>query len=100
MTYRPKFNGKDAKEFRNYISGNLEFPDQAKKYKLSGTVFIRFVVNSKGEVKNVEIIKGIDPLLDEAVIKAVKSSPIWEPGRQGIIPVNVRFTFPIKFVLL
>ena len=98
--HMPKFNGMHYSFFRKYISKKLRFPNNAVNYMLSGTVYVQFIVNYKGDVVNVEITKGIDPLLDNAVKEVVESSPRWEPGRQGLKPVNVRFTFPVKFVII
>ena len=52
-----------------------------------------------GDVKNVKIKEGDDPLLNAEVLRVVKSSPKWIPGKQRGKEVNVAFTMPIKFVL-
>jgi len=85
--------------FRYYVMNHLNYPEEAAKQKLGGTVYVQFVVNKKGSVKNVEIAKGADPLLNAEAIRVVKSSPKWIPGKQRGQVVNVSFTMPIKFVL-
>jgi len=85
--------------FRNYVMYNLSYPEEAAKKGINGKVFVQFVVDKNGDVKNVEIEKGADPLLNAEAIRVVKSSPRWIPGKQRGQVVNVAFTFPIKFVL-
>ncbi|MCD6566138.1 MAG: M56 family metallopeptidase [Bacteroidales bacterium] len=85
--------------FRNYVMYNLSYPEEAAKKGINGKVFVQFVVDKNGDVKNVEIEKGADPLLNAEAIRVVKSSPRWIPGKQRGQVVNVAFTFPIMFVL-
>ena len=51
-----------------------------------------------GDVKNVKIKEGDDPLLNAEALRVIKSSPQWIPGKQRGQVVNVAFTFPIMFV--
>lgn len=95
----PKFKGGDLNDFRNYIQKNLEYPQIAQENGISGRVFIQFAVNSKGNVVDVTVVRGVDPALDAEAVRAVKASPKWTPGKQRGRPVKVQFTFPIVFVL-
>lgn len=96
----PSFNGGDpAIEFRKYIAYNLLYPDSAAIKGISGTVIVQFEVDPEGLVRNVKILKGADPFLDQEAVRVVRSSPRWTPGRQRGKPVSVLFTFPIHFVL-
>ena len=95
----PKFQGKESDAFRNYIAQNLVYPSEAAKNKIQGKVYIQFDVDAEGNVKNVEVVRGADPLLDAEALRVTKSSPKWEPGIEKGKPVTVRFTFPIVFAL-
>jgi TonB family protein len=94
----PKFEGKDVTYFREWITNHIQYPAEAKAKKISGRVFIRFVVEKDGSVSNVGIIRGVDPLLDAEALRVVRSSPDWTPGFNQGKPVRVAFTFPITFV--
>ncbi len=96
---RPKFQGGDENNFRKWIQDHLKYPDIAAENGISGKVYMQFTINSKGEVVDVKIIRGVDPALDKEAFRVVNSSPLWEPGKQRDVPVNVRFSFPIFFVL-
>ncbi len=95
----PKFQGGDQNTFRNWIQQNLRYPEIAQENGISGKVYVQFAVNSKGEVVDVKVVRGVDPSLDKEAVRVVSSSPKWEPGKQRGKPVKVQFTFPIVFVL-
>jgi protein TonB len=94
----PSFMGKGQEGFREWIARNLKYPETAAKKGIGGRVYVQFAVNSKGEVVDAVVIKGVDPVLDQEAIRVIMSSPKWEPGRQRGKPVKVQFTFPINFV--
>jgi len=95
----PKFQGGDIDSFRNYIQATVKYPALAMENQISGTVYVSFVVNRRGEITGINILRGVDPILDDEVVKALKSAPTWEPGKQRGKPVNVSFSIPVKFIL-
>ena len=95
----PVFQGRTPEAFREYIQENLIYPEEAKENHITGKVYVQMIVNSKGEVTDVKVIRGIHPLLDKEAVRVVESSPLWEPGSQRGIPVAIQFTFPINFKL-
>jgi periplasmic protein TonB len=95
----PSFQGKGMEGFREWIVRNLRYPESAAANGISGKVYIQFAINSKGEVVDAVVVKGVDPTLDKEAVRVVMSSPRWEPGRQRGKAVKVQFTFPINFVL-
>ncbi|MBN2348592.1 MAG: energy transducer TonB [Bacteroidales bacterium] len=95
----PTFMGGGQDEFRVWIQKNLRYPEIAAENGISGRVFVQFAVNSRGEVVDVKVVRGVDPALDAEAVRVIKSSPKWSPGKQRGKPVKVQFTFPIIFVL-
>ncbi len=95
----PQFEGGDINKFRTWVLQNLKYPPVAAENGISGKVYVQFVVNSKGKVVNAEVIRGVDPALNQEALRVVDSSPKWTPGKQRGKPVKVRFTCPISFVL-
>ena len=95
----PKFQGGDIENFRNYIQETVKYPALAMENQISGTVYVSFVVNRRGEIAGINILRGVDPILDDEVVKALKAAPTWEPGKQRGKPVNVSFSIPVKFIL-
>lgn len=92
--------GKGIESFKNWIQQNLVYPEEALKKRISGKIYVTFVVDEKGDVVDVKIVRGVGPILDKAALDLIKSSPRWEkPGMQRGKKVRVAFTFPIAYVL-
>lgn len=96
----PTFNGGDPRiEFSRYIASRMKYPKEAIQNGIKGRVYIKFIVNSTGELVNAEIFQGIHSTLDNEALRVVQSSPLWEPGIQSGARVSVTYVFPINFVL-
>ena len=94
----PEFPGGEE-ELLKFVTENTKYPEVAKEKKIQGKVFVQFVINKDGNVEDVKLAKGVDPLLDEAAMNIVKSMPQWKPGKQRGQYVKVSFTIPINFQL-
>ena len=81
----PKFKGKDADEFRNYIAKNVVYPKEAREEGISGKVIVSFIVNKDGYVTNAKIEESADYYLDKEALRVVESSPRWTPGKQEVL---------------
>lgn len=95
----PSFNGEGLNAFTRYVQQTIKYPLIAMENGIEGTVFLRFVVEKDGSVNRVEVLRGVDPVLDEAALAAVEKAPRWEPGKQRGKPVRVSCTVPILFSL-
>lgn len=84
---------------RKWIAENVVYPQEAIDNGIEGTVYLRFIVTKEGKVGKIEIIKGVDPLLDKAAIDVIKKLPPFQPGYQAGRPVNVWMSVPIVFQL-
>jgi periplasmic protein TonB len=93
---KPEYPGGDPALFK-FISENLIYPPEAENNRIQGRVILKFVVNTNGSVDRIEILRGIDPLLDNEAIRVVKALPKFRPGKQGGVPVSVWFTLPVLF---
>jgi len=60
---------------------------------------ISFVVDSKGNVTDVKVLRGIGGGCDEEAIRVVKAMPQWHPGKQNGKNVRVLYNMPIYFKL-
>jgi len=96
---KPQFQGGDENEFTKWVAKNLTYPKEAKDKGIQGRVILSFVVDEKGKVTDVKVLRGVDPLLDETAVNAISVSPDWVPGKQKGKPVAVKYTFPIIFQL-
>ncbi len=95
---KPEFPGGE-KAFYKYLAENIKYPEEAKKNKIEGTVWVEFIINKKGKIKNVKVIRSANPVLDKEAVRVIKSMPDWKPGKQHGKYVNVKFQAPISFKL-
>ena len=82
-----------------WLTEKLIYPDIAVDHKTTGDVVTQFVIDRSGAVTDVQILKDIGDGCGAAAAAALKKMPDWIPGRQGGVPVNVRFTIPVRFDL-
>ena len=95
----PRFGNGDWKDFRYYIAHHLKYPLIALENGISGEVLVQFTVDETGNVKDVFILRGVDPTLDREAFRVVSLSPKWIPGRQRGRPVSTKMIIPVKFVI-
>ena len=96
---KPEFPGGDGAMMK-FLNKNIKYPTTAKENGIKGTVFMRFVVEKDGSVGDVEVAKGVNPLLDAEAKRVVASMPKWAAGKQNGTPVAVQYTLPVKFELI
>lgn len=83
-----------------WVGENMVYPEKAKKEGIQGKVIIKFIVDEAGNVKDPVVVRGADPLLDEAALEVIGKCPQWSSaGMQEGVPVKVYFTLPINFAL-
>lgn len=70
----PQFPGGPA-ELLKYIAKNLKYPIIAQENGIQGKVILRFVVNAKGYVEDIKVLRSLDPYCDKEAVRVVKSLP-------------------------
>jgi len=96
----PEYNSDPSgNEFKNYIKQTMKYPIYAKIMGIEGTVFVQCIIDTNGKIKNPTILRPIQSDLNMEAIRILSESPVWKPGFQKKIPVNVALTIPIIFKL-
>jgi len=75
-----------------------QYPDEARRAGTEGTVVIEATIDKQGGVKSTKVTRGLDPLLDQAAVDAVKQwkyAPTLIDGE----PVEVVVTITVRFRL-
>lgn len=93
------FQGGDINSFRLWVQQNIVYPTAAAEAGISGKVIVQFAVNSRGQVVDVKVLRGVHPELDKEAMRCILSSPRWNPGKQGGKSVKQQFVIPIVFTL-
>ena len=98
----------DSKERKNcftqklseHIQKNYNYPEKARKKKITGKVIVSFVINKEGEINSITTRGPINgKILEEEAKRIISLLPKMKPGAQKGEPVNVRYTIPINFNL-
>jgi len=93
------FQGGNIDSFRDWVQKNLVYPPVAVENGIFGRVTVQFAVNSRGDVTDVKILRGVDPSLDKETIRVIISSPRWGAAKQGGRAVKQQFVIPVIFML-
>ena len=95
---KPLFNGKKPDEaFREYVNSMVVYPKEAKEKGITGRVFTEFIIDTDGSITEVKLMRGVNPLLDAEVLRVLKTSPKWTPGKHQGKAVKVKYAFPYLF---
>jgi len=90
----PQFPGGD-KAMLLFLQEQLKEVDF--KDKPEGVAVLSIVVTKEGLIKDIQVIRSLEPSLDQAAIEAIKKMPRWIPGSHKGQIVDVRYTLPVRF---
>jgi TonB family protein len=82
-----------------WIIANIKYPAEAAKVKITGKVYVSFLVDKNGKVINASVKKSASPSLDAEAKRVISSMPDWKPGSQSGKPVDVQMLVPVEFIL-
>ncbi len=95
----PEFKG-GLKALFKYLSDNVKYPELGRISPIEGTVYVHFMVETDGQVTDVEVARGIGGGCNEEAVRVVKSmSGMWESGLNQGVKMRMPFTIPVKFKL-
>lgn len=76
--------------FTDYFKKNFHAKEKPASVQLS------FVVEKGGVVRDIKTFGEVSPEITKEVIRVVKASPKWKPGKKDGKTVRVRYTATIK----
>lgn len=82
------------------ILASLVYPPIALRSNIEGTVYLELFVDSRGEVRQITILKENPPGkgFGEAAVNAFRGRK-GKPGEAGGVPVGVRYRYPVRFTI-
>ena len=88
-------------EIQKFIGKNTNYPAMARDAGVSGRVYVRYMVDEKGEVKDINIIRGVPggKSLEKEAMRVIGQLPKMKPGKQRGKAVRVQYTVPVNFKL-
>lgn len=96
---RPEFQGENEYEFMNYVAQNLEYPESLAKDSITGRVVCKIILKADGSIGDVALTNSVHPLIDQEIIRVVKSSPRWTPAIKNGEAVPCTLEFPISIAM-
>ncbi len=75
---------------------NPAYKPDSEGFRVSGTVLVGLVVSSKGEPKDVHVVRSLEKAVDQTAVDAVRQWQ-FEAAKKGDQPVAVRLTVEIRF---
>lgn len=94
----PQFPGGQT-ELLKYIAEHMKYPTIAQENGTQGRVICQFVVGKDGQVRDVTVVRSLDPYCDKEAVRVIRTMPRWIPGKQNGKAVSVKYTIPIAFKL-
>lgn len=92
----PQFpGGIDA--LMKFMDQNVTYSGAAVKKRLEGDVEVAFIIDPEGNLIEPEITQKLNPMLDNAVMTAIRRMPKWKPGKVNGRPSHVKVCIPVHF---
>jgi TonB family protein len=92
----PTFPGGE-KAFTRFLANTIKYPAQAVTNRVQGRSIIAFVVEKDGSLSDIRVLRALGNGTDEEAIRALKTSPKWNPGVQNGHRVRVQYSVPVSF---
>jgi beta-lactamase regulating signal transducer with metallopeptidase domain len=82
--------------FHKFFRENFTTPKSPDDVKLTGNVYVTFVIEADGNLSNFKVLKDIGYGTGEEAIRVLKLSPKWAPGKINDEAVRTTFSLPIS----
>ena len=92
----PEYPGGE-KALLSFIRDHLRYPQYESEMGIHGKAIIGFVIDEKGKVTDVSVVRGVSKGLDRESIRVIKMLNDFTPGMQSGRTVKVRYVIPIDF---
>ena len=77
----------------------LRYPREAVQAGVQGRVLVDFIIDTRGRVTDVKVIKGVSELLDAEAVRVISASPDWKPARVRGKKVKCEMSLYVDFKL-
>jgi TonB family protein len=93
----PEYPG-GSQEMMTYLQKNITYPANSREKKLGGKVYVKFIVDTDGKIKDAHVLRGSGiAAMDDEALRVINSMPAWKPGKMSNKAVPVYFNLPISF---
>ncbi len=64
-----------------YLVKTMRYPNICRDRGIEGVVYMQFIVDTKGNYRDVKVIKGAHPALDAEALRVMENMPKWTPAK-------------------
>jgi TonB family protein len=82
-------------ELMQYISANINYPKEARQFGYSGTVIVQLTIAKDDKAKDIKVLKGIHPSLDNEAIRVIRTINEWVSGLHEGQPYEKIIAIPV-----
>lgn len=99
--YKPTFLGHSDPAFflEKWVYQYLRYPQACVENGIQGKVLVDFVIDERGKVTDVKVLKGCDQRLEDEAVRVFSASPDWKPGRVKGQKVKAEMSLYVEFRL-
>mgnify|MGYP001207379087 CR=1 FL=1 len=83
----------------NHIKNEFKYPEEAKKAGISEKIYVQFIIDKTGRIKDAKVVRGENKYLKEEALRLINGIPKMTPAIKNDKPVGVPYTVPIHFKL-
>lgn len=92
----PRYPG-GIEKLSSAINQNLQYPEEAQKLKITGSVLVGFYVEENGKLTDIRVLQTLGSGCDEEALRVVGLLTDWLPGKIKNTPVRAQVQLPIPF---
>lgn len=95
VSVKPEFIG-GVNKLYEFIHTNVNYTIINSEQKNNSKIYAQFVIKKDGSIDYIKIVKGMNKLINDEIIRVIKLMPKWSPGLQNGQAVDVYFTLPVQ----
>lgn len=81
----------------HFIGEEFKYPEEARNIGIEGKIFVEFIIDERGDIGHVKILRSVDPHLDQEALRVVQKLPrMARPAYMNGKPARIKFVLPIN----
>lgn len=88
-----------AAPYKDHLAEHLVYPPEALESGIQGKVYVNFIVDKNGTLRDVRTLYSAQPILATEALRLVHNMKDWEPARYHGRNVSFHFVLPVAFNL-
>lgn len=86
-------------KINNFIHEKIRYPQEAVESEIQGKVYVEFIINTNGDVKDIKVVRSVHQTLDDEAVRIISQLPKFIPATYNGQATNTYFRIPVNFEL-